>query len=106
MWQNLFISFEINDSNTNTENFSKAIHELGNTTKLHESCWYVNSKLDANAAIKRIGKFLNKSDVLVIADTTNNISTWFNLSESLAVRLRQNWKLNKDIGEPLITTEH
>jgi len=53
----------------------------------------VNSPLSAQDAVKRISGLLTDSDVLVVADTTNDESVWFNLSESKARRVAQNWKM-------------
>ncbi len=90
---NLFISFELNDVEENIAPVEKAIESLGNSTKLHNSCWYVNSPENVDDAIKRISKFLKEKDTLIISDTSNDASTWFNLEEKRAQRIRQNWKM-------------
>ena len=90
---NLFISYKLNDTALNLEPVDKAIASLGNSTKLHDTCWYVNSQQTANDAIKRISKNLTEKDVLVVSDTSNNETTWFNLEDKRAQRVRQNWKL-------------
>ncbi len=90
---NLFISFELNDIEDNITTVEKAIESLGNSTKLHNSCWYVNSPENVDDAIKRISKFLKKEDTLIISDTSNDASTWFNLEENRARRIRQNWEM-------------
>jgi hypothetical protein len=90
---NLFISYELNDSKENLENIDKAIQALGNSTKLHNSCWYVNSPENAENAIKHISRFLTDQDVLIVSDTSNDETTWFNLEEKLEQRVRQNWKM-------------
>lgn len=90
---NLFISYELSDAEKNIESVDKAIESLGNSTKLHQTFWYVNSPENAEKAIKRISRFLSKDDKLVICDASNNETTWFNLDDKRSQRVRQNWKL-------------
>lgn len=88
---NLFFSYEAKSENE--DQISKAIESLGNSTKLHTSCWYVNSKASAEEALKVIARFLTEEDTLVISDTTNNTSAWFNIEEKREIRVKQNWRL-------------
>lgn len=90
---NLFISYKLNDTSLNLERLDKAIATLGNSTKLHDTCWYVNSPQTASEAIKRISPNLTDKDILIVSDTSNNESTWFNLEDKRAQRVRQNWKM-------------
>ena len=77
----------------NLETVDKAIESLGNSTKLHSNCWYVNSPENVGDAIKRISRFLTEEDTLVVSDTSNDETTWFNLEDKRAQRVRQNWKM-------------
>lgn len=86
---NLFFSYEV--KNNDESQISKAIESLGNSTKLHSSCWYVNSKATADEALKAVARYLNEEDSLVISDTTNNTSAWFNVEEKREIRVKQNW---------------
>lgn len=90
---NLFISFQLNNPDTNNDTIEQFVASLGNSTNLFSGCWYVNSPLSASDAIKKISRLLSKEDVLVIADTNNNEGTWFNLEEKRAQRIRQNWRM-------------
>jgi hypothetical protein len=90
---NLFISYQLNESEKNLEQVDKAIESLGNSTKLHNNCWYVNSPENAADAIKRVSRFLTEEDTLVVSDASNNETTWFNLEDKRAQRVRQNWKM-------------
>ena len=90
---NLFISYALDNKEENIEHVDKAIESLGNSTKLHESCWYVNSPENADAAIKRISRFLTEKDTLIVSDTSNDETTWFNLEDKRAQRVRQNWNM-------------
>jgi len=70
---NLFISYQLDEAEKNLEQVDKAIASLGNSTKLHNGCWYVNSPENV--------------------DASNNETTWFNLEDKRAQRVRQNWKM-------------
>lgn len=90
---NLFISYELSDTEKNLEPVDKAIESLGNSTKLHSGCWYVNSPENVADAIKRISQFLTDEDTLIVSDSSNDETTWFNLEDNRAQRVRQNWKM-------------
>lgn len=90
---NLFISYKLNDTSLNLERLDKTIASLGNSTKLHDTCWYVNSPQNASEAMKHISQNLTDKDILIVSDTSNNESTWFNLEDKRAQRVRQNWKM-------------
>jgi len=95
MWNNLIISYELVESSADQSELTKAIQDLGNCTKLHSTCWYVCSPHSASLAAKRLSAVLNKRDILIIADTTNDSSVWHNLTPTQSMRVRQNWRLNK-----------
>jgi len=95
MWTNLFLSYELKNAATDCEKIDKAIQQLGNSTKLHASCWYVNSEHSADEAVKRIGRLLTQDDILIVIDSSNDVCSWFNLEEKRQIRVKQNWKLNK-----------
>ena len=90
---NLFISYHLNAPEANQEKVDKAIEMLGNSTRLHPGCWYVNSQHSVDKAIKHMRQVLTEEDTLIIADTSNDESTWFNLEDKRAQRVRQNWKM-------------
>jgi len=90
---NLFISYNINNKEVESETVDKAIEKLGNSTKIHSGFWYVNSEHSVDKAVKHVSHFLTDKDTLVIADTSNNESTWYNLEDSRAQRISQNWKM-------------
>lgn len=90
---NLFINYELHDVDKNMQDLDKAIESLGNSTRLHTGCWYVNSPEDVGDAIKRVSQFLTDKDTLVICDSSNDETTWFNLEDNRAQRVRQNWKM-------------
>ena len=91
---NLFISYQINDENQDYDRLKKVINSLGNMTQLHDTCWYVNSTVNGEEAVKRVGSAILKDAVLVIVDATNNTSHWIGLDEPKEVRVRQNWTMD------------
>ncbi|MCU7923124.1 MAG: hypothetical protein KZQ88_10565 [Candidatus Thiodiazotropha sp. (ex Dulcina madagascariensis)] len=92
MWNNLFITFELTDPEQNQSNVFKAIESLGNSTRLHTTCWYVNSPRSASEAAGHIGSVMSEEDILVVTDTSNDSATWHNLNEKQEVRIKQNWE--------------
>ena len=92
MWNNLFISYQLNNPETNQEAIAKAIDALGNSTQLHSTCWYVNSPKNASEAGNFLGRVLDKADVLIVTNTSNDSAIWHNLSDKQEIRIKQNWK--------------
>jgi hypothetical protein len=92
MWNNLFITYELKNSDQDPTKLNKAIESLGNSTQLHEACWYVNSPKNATEAASLIGSFIEEDDILVVANTTTDSATWKNLEEKREIRIKQNWK--------------
>jgi hypothetical protein len=93
MPNNLFFTYELSPQRESKAALDQAIQNLGNATPLTDSSWYVNSPLKANDAIKRLSGLLTDEDSLVIADTTNDESAWFNLPDIKARRVNQNWRM-------------
>ena len=93
MPNNLFFSYELAEQEERKEKLDKAIQSMGNATPLTSSSWYVNSPLTAHEATRRLSGLLTDEDTLVIADTSNDQSSWFNLEEKKARRVTQNWKM-------------
>ncbi|MGD8914935.1 MAG: hypothetical protein PVJ68_19700 [Candidatus Thiodiazotropha sp.] len=92
MWNNLFISYELKNSEQDPTDLNKAIESLGNSTQLHETCWYVNSPKNATEAASLVGSFIEEDDILVVANTSTDSATWKNLEEKREIRVKQNWK--------------
>lgn len=92
MPNNLFFSYELAESEQQAK-LDKAIQSLGNATPLTKQSWYVNSPLTAQDAVRKVSGLLTEKDTLIVADTSNNESVWFNLEEKKARRVTQNWKM-------------
>ncbi|WP_071932410.1 hypothetical protein [Candidatus Thiodiazotropha endoloripes] len=92
MWNNLFISYEINNSEVDQSKLTSAIESLGNSTQLHENCWYVNSPKNASEAADLMNRVVSEDDIVIVANTTTDSATWLNLEEKREIRLKQNWK--------------
>lgn len=91
MWNNLFISYQLADPDANHEAVAKAIDALGNSTQLHNTCWYVNSPRNAAEAGKHLTSVLSEEDILIVTNTTNDSAIWHNLEEKREIRVKQNW---------------
>lgn len=92
MWNNLFISYEIKNSEQDRSKLTSAIESLGNSTQLHDNCWYVNSPKNATEAADLVNRFIGEGDIVIVANTTTDSATWLNLEEKREVRVKQNWK--------------
>lgn len=92
MWNNLFISYQLNDPEQNQEAIAKAIDTLGNSTQLHDTCWYVNSPKNASEAGSLLGRVLDEADILIVTNTSSDSAIWHNLNEKQEIRIKQNWK--------------
>ena len=88
---NLFITYQLTEEGEHKDELEKAVASMGNSTQLHATCWYVNSEHDTAKAIKYLSGFLSKEDILIVVDTSNEKSVWFNLDEKRAQRITQNW---------------
>ena len=92
MWNNLFISYQLENPERDQEAIAKAIDALGNSTQLHATCWYVNSPKNATEAGNHLGAVMEKNDILVVTNTSNDSAIWHNLEEKKEIRIKQNWK--------------
>jgi hypothetical protein len=93
MPNNLLISYEIDNDKEREDKVKKSVEMLGNSTPLFSGTWYVNSPHTVNEAVKHVSHFMTDQDKLVILNSSNDECVWYNLSNSQAQRIRQNWKM-------------
>ena len=93
MSNNLFISYELSETNENEEMLCKLMSSLGNSTPLLNNCWYINSPQTAQEALNILGRALTKDDKIIIANTSTDSSVWAGIDEKEAQCIRQNWKM-------------
>lgn len=93
MSNNLFISYEVFESEVNEAALRKAISNLGNATPLLNNCWYINSPYNSDEALKLLSRFVLKTDKLLIVNTSTDSVCWIGFEEKYAQRIRQNWKM-------------
>lgn len=91
---NLFISYQINDTEQDYELLKRAINTIGNMTQIHDTCWYVNSQMSAEDAIKRLGSVILKDSLLLVVDASNNLAHWIGVEPNKANRIKQNWLMD------------
>ncbi len=91
MGNNLIISYDLQSPNQDYEAVSDAIKSLGNWAKVHRSVWYVNSIHSAEKARDVIAKVVDHNDSLFVADASNNLSAWKNLSDEVHNFIVNNW---------------
>ncbi len=93
MPNNLLISYEIDSNQEREEKIQKSVEMLGNSTPLFNGTWYVNSQHSLKEAVNHVSHLMTDQDKLVIVDSSKNECVWYNLSESQARRIAQNWKM-------------
>jgi hypothetical protein len=93
MPNNFIISYEIDNDKEREEKIRKSVEMLGNSTPLFSGTWYVNSKHNLAEAVKHVSHLMTDQDKLIISDSSNNECMWYNLPESHARRIAQNWKM-------------
>lgn len=71
----------------------KAIQSLGGCAKVTESNWYVNSTYTASAsqAVDIVRKAMDADDKLIVVDASNNVASWYNLSDEVAPYIKDQW---------------
>jgi hypothetical protein len=87
MANNLFISYELNQPEKNSDRVTDAIHSLGRPMKLHRSLWYVTGNFSSEDAASKLRESMNSNDILIVIDATSNTATCYNLSEDAAAFL-------------------
>lgn len=91
---NLFISYELANTEENAERVKKACQALGNSTPLLSGCWYINSPFNADEAVKRIGGAFSPEDKLIVANTKTDSCSWLGIGEKEVQRIKQNWQMS------------
>lgn len=92
MGNNLHISYDLNVPGQNYESVIAKIETLGNWAKIHKSFWYVNSDLTAQQACDAVWAVMDRSDTVYVADTTNNVAVWQNISPEAAQFIHDQWR--------------
>jgi uncharacterized protein YecE (DUF72 family) len=72
MSNNLFVSFQLADSQRSSALTLAAIEELGHSLPVFRSLWYVRSNLSAAEAAARLRDIVDEHDRLVVIDASNN----------------------------------
>ncbi|MGP6424594.1 MULTISPECIES: hypothetical protein [unclassified Pseudomonas] len=91
MANNLFISYDLRSPGQSYSRVIEAIKSLGPWAKVQESVWYVNAALTAEFAAKHVRAEMDENDRLIVVDASNNDAYWFNLTESVAKHMQNNW---------------
>ncbi len=89
MANNLFVSYELNQSEQDNGRVTDAIQALGRAMKLHKSLWYVSGNFSSEDAADKVRESMNSDDTLIVIDATSNTATCYNLSEDAAAFLEK-----------------
>lgn len=91
MANNLFISYDLNSPGQDYSSVINEIKSLGSWAKIQKSHWYVNSALTATQAVDQVWAKMDSNDSLIVIDATNNNASWQNLSEDVAIHIKNSW---------------
>ena len=94
---NLFIFYQL--TTNKEEPVLKSIQSLGNITRLGNGFWYVNGNTGAEEALKRISSWMTQQDSALVVDAANNEVFWYNLDDTRAQRIRQNWDMGLGVDQ-------
>ena len=92
MANNLFISYDLSDPDTNFEKVSAEIQKLGDWAQVQPTLWFVKSQFTSEQVASLLWPSLNQTnDSLVVIDTANNTANWQNVAQDVAEFFEQNW---------------
>jgi hypothetical protein len=91
MSNNLIVSYDLNVVGQNYSAVIDAIKSLGGWTKIQQSVWYVDSPLNAELAAKKVNTYMDRNDLLIVLDATNNVAFWYNLSGVASKQIQGHW---------------
>lgn len=96
MTRNLFVTFDLHDACRQAPLILGAIEELGQATRLFSSTWYVRSNLTAAEAARRVWDVMDRSDALLVLDTSTDEVAMFNLNDRGVRFMSRCWHLPLD----------
>ncbi len=88
---NLFISYDLNSPGQDYATIIEEIKSLGSWAKVQKSLWYVQSTLTATQAKDRLTPHIDTNDSLIVIDASNNVATWYGLSDKVAKHIKARW---------------
>jgi hypothetical protein len=91
MSNNLFVSFQLSDSQRSSALTLAAVEELGSSVPVFRTLWYVRSNLSAAEAAARLRAVLDDRDRLVVIDTSRNEIAMLNIDERACAVLDVQW---------------
>ena len=92
MANNLFISYDLSDPDTNFEKVSAEIQKLGDWAQVQPTLWFVKSQFTSEQVASLLWPSLNQqNDSLTVIDTSNNTANWQNIAQDVAEFFAQNW---------------
>ena len=83
---NLYVSY-CSETPKSTAIIGDAVQGLGDALQLHASLWYVRSGLSASEIAETIWPLMDPHDRLVVIDSSNDATAWFNIDETVAERV-------------------
>jgi hypothetical protein len=72
------------------------VFKFGPAVPLTPQSWLLSSEMPINSVRNALVQKLGKNDILFIADTSHNKSTWFNYGPEAESRIRRTWQKNSE----------
>lgn len=91
MSNNLFVSFQLADSQRSSALTLAAVEDLGPSVPVFRTLWYVRSNLSAAEAAARLRVVLDERDRLVVIDASRNEIAMLNVEERACAILDVQW---------------
>jgi hypothetical protein len=99
MSNNLFVSFQLSDSQRSSALTLAAVEELGSSVPVFRTLWYVRSNLSAAEAAARLRAVMDERDRLVVIDTSKNEIAMLNVDDRACAVIDVQWHRELAIPE-------
>ena len=92
MANNLFISYDLADPDSNYEKIAAEIEKFGTYAEVLPTLWYVRSDQSAEQVCNAIWAVMDKEkDAITVIDSSNNTAHWQNVSKEVADYFQAEW---------------
>ena len=83
---NLYVSYCL-EAPKPTAVIEETVRRLGDALQLHASLWYLRSGHSASEIAEAIWPLMDSHDRLVVIDSSNDATAWFNIDQTVAERV-------------------
>lgn len=72
--------------------FERELDKIGEAYRLNTVCWLVHTEFPVGQVRNSLLPHLGKTDSLMVVDSSNGKSAWFNLGPEAEARIRKIWR--------------